>query len=102
MAKQSLLEELINHIFGRKYYCVLLSRPNIKVKGTGLPAYETSSDIFFSKEEAEEYYERMHDNTKGAIFNSHQIISFRSRENIPEWNMQMEDRVKESGNTLLY
>lgn len=104
MAKQSLLEELISHIFGRKYYCVLLSRPNIRVKGTdGLKPYEISSDIFFSKEEAQEYFDRMHDTQPNAVFNTHKIISFRSHENIPEFNMQRETRLKRmSGGSMLY
>lgn len=102
--KQSLLGELISHIFGRKYYCVLLSRPNIKVRNTkGKRPYEMSSDIFFSRDEAEEYYHRMHDNSSNAVITSHQIISFRSRIPITEFNMQREHQYNgHTGESLLY
>lgn len=87
LPKYSLFDAIMDHLYGRKYYTVLLSRPNIKVKGSnGKHTYETSSDIFFSEREAWEYYEKMHDTSKAATFNSHQIISFRSKEKIPVWN----------------
>lgn len=103
--KQSLLGELISHIFGRKYYCVLLSRPNIRVKGTdGKHPYEMSSDIFFTEEEAKEYYHRLHDTNPDAVFTTHSIVSFRTHIHIPEFNMQRQKRYMAStgGDSLLY
>ena len=51
----------------------------------------------------QEYFDRMHDTQPNAVFNTHKIISFRSHENIPEFNMQRETRLKRmSGGSMLY
>ena len=85
----SVMDALMDYLFGRKYYTVLMKRPNLKMRGTkGLCVYETSSDIFFSEDEAWAYYEKMHDASRAATLRSCQIISFRSKEKIPVWNMQ--------------
>lgn len=89
LKRYTLWDAIMDQLYGRKYYIVILSRPNIRVKGThGKCTYESSSDIFFSREEAERYYEKMHDTAKNAVFNSHEIISFRSHLEIPVWNFQ--------------
>ncbi len=88
----SLLEALQDYLLGRRYYAVLLMRPNIRVRGTkGNHPYETSSDIFFSEDEAWAYYEKMHDTRESATFRSIQIIKFRSKAKIPVWNMQRDN-----------
>lgn len=87
LPKYSLIDAMIDHLYGRKYYCVLVSYPNQRVRGTkGKPVYETSTSIFFSYEEAWDFYESFHDDSKAAFINTHQIISFRSKRNIPVWS----------------
>lgn len=89
LPKYSLTDAILDYLFGRKYWIVILCRPNIRVKGTnGKPTYESSSDIFFSEQEAWDYFEKMHDEKKNATFNSIEVISFRSKAKIPVWNMQ--------------
>lgn len=106
--KKSLFEEIVKHIdetlFGKKYYFVLLSRPNLKVKGqNGKHPYETSCDIFFSYEEAKKYYDKMHDDQANAVYNTHQIVSFRSRCPIPLFNQQRNKEYKNiNGELLVY
>ena len=89
LPRYSLVDALLDQLWGRKYYIVILSRPNLHVKGTGGKSpFESSSDIFFSRDEAVRYYEQMHDSHKNAVFNSHEVVAFRSHLNIPVWNMQ--------------
>lgn len=104
--KKSLFEEIKNHleatILGKKYWCVLLSRPNLRVKGQkGKHPYETSCDIFFSYEEAKAYYDKMHDEAPNAVYNSHQIVSFRTREPMAVFNQQRNKEYKNANGELL-
>lgn len=95
----SIISQLIDHVLGRRYYCVLMSRPNIRVRDTnGMHPYEMSSDIFFSREEAREYLDRMRRQFPGDTFDTHDIICFRSHEPIPEWNMQREHACNRANN----
>lgn len=87
LPKYSLIDAMLDHIYGRKYYCVLISYPNQRVKGSGgLPIYETSTSIFFSEEEAQTFYEEFHAHNAATYINTHQIISFRSHCKIPVWS----------------
>lgn len=101
MAKQSLIHMVIDHIttqlFGPKYYFVLMHYPNQRVlpetEGQKpLPLYETSSNIFFTRQQAEEYLEEHRQQYPSDYLVTDEVISFRTRRNIPHWNRILNDR----------
>lgn len=71
MQHESLLEQIIAHIFGHKYYANI-----INMKGTLKP--EVSSFIFCTRREADAHREKIQWNQS---FQYLETISFRSRNN---------------------
>lgn len=105
MAKQSLLSSVYNHIldqvFGPKYYFVLMHYPNQRVipENEGekaLPLYETSSNIFFTYTQAKEYLEAHRQQYPSDYLVTDEVISFRTRKNIPHWNRILNEQSSKS------
>lgn len=69
MEQESLLTKIIDFIFGRKYYAVIINR-----RGTGV--LEISSYIHRNKEAVERYKERLANNMAYLYV---ETVSFRSR-----------------------
>lgn len=67
----SVLQLIINFVFGRKYYACILN-----VSGT--QKYDISCFIFTSTKEVEDYKEQMKTNLRYSVV---KVISFRSRMN---------------------
>lgn len=76
MKKRSLLEIIIDFLFGHKYYANV-----IHVKGTAIR--ELSCFIFSTKEQAEEHRQGLSSNHS---FGFVETVSFRSREDYSESN----------------
>lgn len=107
MPKVSLFEAIKEHIldtlFGPKYYFVLMHYPNIRVRpddATEKPRclYETSSNIFFSKGEAEEYLKEFLSTDPSEYLVTDEIHSFRSHKPIPKWSRYHDSKHMASGN----
>lgn len=71
----TLLEKVINHILGRKYWIVVLEQPENITYNCETKRF-LSSFIFRKKEDAEWFY---HDMKYGKSARSVEIVTFRSR-----------------------
>lgn len=79
----NLVEAIIAHIFGRKYYAVVLEDAQIFIDSKGNKPRSLSGYIFRSKEDARMYYYQMKSSrSKQSV----EMVSFRSREEYRPFN----------------
>lgn len=80
--KENLIQRIVNHIFGRKYYCIAMEEPQIFLDNGKHPR-SMSGYIFDDKESAKMYYYQLQNGKKKK---SIEIISFRSHNEYKPFN----------------
>lgn len=80
--KQNLIQAILAHIFGHKYYCVTIEEPSL-VNRDGSNPRSMSGYIFRDRESALAFYYQM---KSGKRCRSLEIVSFRSRQHYEPFN----------------